>query len=161
MEGANAASSQVAAGGTGAGRPGARLLVALAVAAIVAFAAAFGIGAALKKGNTASGTPQLQSATGVQGAQRVQITAVGASAAIPGLKPKPAPPKPKSQPASTSAGTGTSAPVTSTPQSTTPPPTSSPPPSSTTPTSTGPVLGSSGSSPSSSNSAPVLGSSGG
>jgi uncharacterized membrane protein YgcG len=125
MEGATATSHSLASVGQSGRRPGVWLLVAGAIAAVVAFAAAYAIGNATKKTTPHAASTQLQSPSSLQGAQHVQITAVGAAGAIPGLKPKPAPPKPKSKPNATTT-TAAPPPQTQTAQPSAPPITTSP-----------------------------------
>ena len=79
------------------------ILVVAAVAAAIAFGVTYLLGNSSNKTSPppAAVPAQLQTPSSVQGPSHVQITAVGASAAVPGLKAKPAPPKPKPTAATT------------------------------------------------------------
>ena len=109
MQGATASSEtlgRIGAGGTPEGparsRVAQRRLALIALVVIVAFGAAFAIGAATKKHDTPQAPTQLAPSTSVQGAHSVGITAVSANAAIPDLK---APPPVKHKPKPTSPTT--------------------------------------------------------
>lgn len=123
MQGATASSEtlgRIGAGGTPEGparsRVAQRRLVLIALAVLVAFGAAFAIGAATKKHDTQQPAPQLAPSTSVQGAHQVAVTAVSANAAIPNLKAPPAKPKPKPKPtASTTTSSSTVTPPVSPP----------------------------------------------
>jgi hypothetical protein len=138
--------------------------LALIVAVVVPFAAAYVIGGATKSKSTSAQTAGALSPAVSLAAPRASVTALHAGVSVPGLKA--APKRPKRKPASTAASSSTSpatgvtpptgttassgvvaspAPVASAPvQSSTPPATSTPPSSST--PSTGVSHSSSGSS---------------
>jgi hypothetical protein len=115
MQGATASNETL--GGVGAdgrsqdsARVARRRLGLIALLVVVAFGAAFAIGAVTKKHDAPQAPSQLAPSTSVQGAHSVSITAVSANAAIPDLK---SPPPPKKKPAKQSTSTSTSSsPVT-------------------------------------------------
>jgi hypothetical protein len=82
-----------------------RRLGLIALVVVVAFGAAFAIGAVTKKHDAPQAPSQLAPSTSVQGAHQVAITAVSANAAIPDLK---SPPPPKKKPAKQTTSTSTS-----------------------------------------------------
>ena len=110
MQGATASNETL--GGVGAdgtaqdsARVARRRLGLIALVVVVAFGAAFAIGAATKKHDAQQSSPQLAPSTSVQGAHSVGITAVSANAAIPDLK---SPPPPKHKPAKQTTSTSSS-----------------------------------------------------
>jgi hypothetical protein len=140
VQGATAAGEGIAPigaaqGGDGtAGRIRTRRLVAMAVCVVIVFGVAFAIGSMTKK-HSAPPTPPGQLATGsAASTKQIAITPLGASSAVPDLKPKPAPPKPKPKQStvttvqSTPSTTFSAPPVTSTPQVVNPAPVTHPTP---------------------------------
>jgi hypothetical protein len=116
MQGATASNETLGGVGTDgrsqeSARVGRRRLALIALVVIVAFGAAFAIGAATKKHDAQQAAPQLAPSTSVQGAHSVGVTAVSANAAIPDLK-SPPPPKHKAPKQTTS--TSNTSPVTPT-----------------------------------------------
>jgi len=113
MQGATASNETLGGVGTdgtsqASPRVARRRLGLIALVVVVAFGAAFAIGAATKKNTDQPAPPQLAPSTSVQGAHTVGVTAVSANAAIPDLKSPPPKPKPKPKPStssSTSSGT--------------------------------------------------------
>jgi hypothetical protein len=110
MQGATASNETL--GGVGAdgrsqdsGRVARRRLGLIALVVVVAFGAAFAIGAVTKKHDAPQAPSQLAPSTSVQGAHQVAITAVSANAAIPDLK---SPPPPKKKPAKQRTSTSSS-----------------------------------------------------
>lgn len=110
MQGATASNETL--GGVGAdgtaqdsARVARRRLGLIALVVVVAFGAAFAIGAATKKHDAQQSSPQLAPSTSVQGAHTVGVTAVSANAAIPDLK---SPPPPKHKPAKQTTSTSSS-----------------------------------------------------
>jgi uncharacterized membrane protein YgcG len=90
-----------------------RRLGLIALIVVIAFGAAFAIGAATKKHTAPPAAPQLEPSTSVQGAHTVGVTAVSANAAIPDLKSPPPPKhKPAKQTTSTSSSSTAVAPTT-------------------------------------------------
>ena len=123
MQGATASNETL--GGVGAdgtaqdsARVARRRLGLIALVVVVAFGAAFAIGAATKKHDAQQSSPQLAPSTSVQGAHTVGVTAVSANAAIPDLK-SPPPPKHKPKPKPTTSSSTSSSTVVPT-QPTTP-----------------------------------------
>ena len=94
-----------------------RRLGLIALVVVVAFGAAFAIGAATKKHADQQPAAQLAPSTSVQGAHTVAVTAVSANAAIPDLK-SPPPPKHKPKPKPTTSSSPSSSTVVPTQPST-------------------------------------------
>jgi hypothetical protein len=119
MQGATASNETLGGVGTegrseDSSRVARRRLGLIALVVVVAFGAAFAIGAATKKHDAQQAAPQLAPSTSVQGAHSVSVTAVSANAAIPDLK-SPPPPKHKAPKQTTSTSTSSvtpTAPVT-------------------------------------------------
>ena len=110
MQGATASNETLGGVGTDgrsqeSARVARRRLGLIALVVVVAFGAAFAIGAATKKHTDQQAAPQLAPSTSVQGAHTVGVTAVSANAAIPDLK---SPPPPKHKPAKQSTSTSSS-----------------------------------------------------
>lgn len=110
MQGATASNETL--GGVGAdgtaqdsARVARRRLGLIALVVVVAFGAAFAIGAVSKKHDAVQAPAQLAPSTSVQGAHTVGVTPVSANAAIPDLK---SPPPPKHKPAKQSTSTSSS-----------------------------------------------------
>jgi hypothetical protein len=87
---------------------GRRRAGAIVAIAVVAFAAAFGIGSATKQTTHKAPAGTLAPATGVAGAQHASVTALSSASGIPALA-KAAKPKPKPKASSGSATTATTA----------------------------------------------------
>ena len=123
MEGATASNETFGGVGDGTSQDSARSRVArrrlglIALVVVVAFGAAFAIGAATKKHADQQPAAQLAPSTSVQGAHTVGVTAVSANAAIPDLK-SPPPPKHKPKPKPTTSSSTSSSTVVPTQPST-------------------------------------------
>src|SRR6478736_6117682 len=122
MQGATASNETLGGVGTdgvsqASPRVARRRLGLIALVAVVAFGAAFAIGAASKKHDAQQAPAQLAPSTSVQGAHTVGVTAVSANAAIPDLK-SPPPPKHKPKPKPTTSSSTSSSTVVPTQPST-------------------------------------------
>src|ERR1700761_5119651 len=110
MQGATASNETLGGVGTdstsqASPRVARRRLGLIALVVVVAFGAAFAIGAATKKNTDQPAPPRLAPSTSVQGAHTVGVTAVSSNAAIPDLK---SPPPPKHKPAKQTTSTSSS-----------------------------------------------------